>query len=258
MGNLSNIMKCEDLMHFVVPSIVILLVSFYFLPEADAYKTIEVNPVEGSRFPGCQNDQIVNSTVVIKAGCFSPNDIVAKVGTLVIFKNTDETAHSFTSIKFNSLLMINDGSEFSWTVEPGTVEYSCTLHPWTVGTITGVSAPTINEFDPLPEWVVTLFEWYIDDVIEYETFINAIIYLMSYDIIYSLGETPIPVIPEAEKEPEPEPEPVATSVCDRAQGSSLRKQLGCDIPAVDTRTLAEKCEEVLGISLRKTMGCPPR
>ena len=254
---ISNIMKREEYIHFIIPSIAILLVSFYFLPEADAYQTIEVNPVEGSRIPGCQHLENKNGTIA-DAGCFSPNDIIAKVGTFIIFKNTDESAHSFTSNDFNSQLMINDGSEFSWTVQPGKVEYSCVLHPWSVGTITGVVAPTINEFDSPPEWILTLFEWYADDIIEYETFINAIIYLMSYDIIYSLGETPIAEIPESEREPEPEPEPVhIPSECDRAQGKTLRKQLGCDVPVNDTRTLEEKCEEVLGNSLRKTMGCPP-
>ena len=251
---LSNIMKREEYIHFIIPSIAILLVSFYFLPEADAYQTIEVNPIAGSRIPGCQDEQVVNATVIIKAGCFSPNDITTKVGTLIIFKNTDESAHSFTSNKFNSQLMINDGQEFTWTVEPGRVEYSCLIHPWSVGTITGLIAPTINEFDPLPEWILTLFEWYADDIIEYETFINAIIYLMSYDIIYPTGESPVPEIPEAELEAEPEVEPEDEQVkipseCDRAQGKTLRKQLGCDVPVNDTRTLEEKCEEVLGLSL---------
>jgi len=247
----------DNVKQFILPCLA--LVAIMFIPTADAFQSIEVTPVAGSRIPGCQDDIIVNSTVIIKGGCFSPNDITTKVGTLIIFKNIDESAHSFTSNVFNSQLMINDGSEFKWTVELGKIEYSCILHPWSVGTITGVVAPTIDEFDPPPEWILTLFEWYEDDIIEYETFINAIIYLMSYDIIYSLGETPEPVIPEIpedEKEPEPEPESKKIeSDCDRAQGTTLRKQLGCDIPTEDNRTKEEKCKDVYTSQIRKKLGC---
>lgn len=205
--------------------------------EVYAFPTIEVTPVEGSRIPGCQDEQ----------GCFTPNDIQTKVGTLIIFKNTDETAHSFTSNKFNSQLMINDGQEYSWIVESGKVEYSCLLHPWAVGTITGFDAPKLEDFNTPPDWIVTVFEWYEDDVIDYNTFINALVYLMSFDII---TEADAPEIKQRNTSDSTDPD------CDNVLGSTLRKQLGCDIPQEDTRSLEEKCEDVYSNQVRKTLGCP--
>jgi plastocyanin len=230
-------MEHEEYTHFIIPIITIILVALYFLPDVNAFTTIEVTPVKGSRIPGCQNEQ----------GCFTPNDIEVKVGTLIIFKNTDETMHSFTSNKFNSQLMINNGQEYNWVVESGKVEYSCLLHPWAVGTITGFDAPKLENFNTPPIWVNNLFDWYNDDVIDYNTFINVIIYLMSYDIITEYEEPEPKVIERTTNN--------TNSDCDNARGVTLRKQLGCDIPQEDTRTIEQKCKDVYSNIVRKELGC---
>lgn len=185
---------------FVIGVVATALILPFVISEAEAFPTIEVTPVEGSRIPGCQDTE---------EGCFKPNDIRTKVGSLIIFKNTDESAHSFTSNKFNSQLMINDGQEFTWIVEQGVVEYTCLLHPWKVGTITGLVAPTTDDFDLLPRWVLQVFEWYEDDVIDYDTFMNAIIWLMSYDIIIESTEPDVYVWV-----PDPPEDPPKSDICE--------------------------------------------
>lgn len=233
----------------------------YGVPLADAYQTIYITPTKasyhnatdtelfGSRIPGCQDPVVVNGTTIREAGCFTPNDINVKIGTLIIFKNDDATAHSFTSEKFNSQLMINDGTEYNWVVDYGRTTFSCLLHPWSEGTITGVIAPGLETIKNYPSWVVTLFNWYDGDIIDYDTFINALVYLMSYGIIQEIDE----------KDPEPEEKTTESTVnCDEVDGTTLKKKLGC-IPAeaqtIATANSTDKCEGVLGTALKKRLGC---
>lgn len=237
----------------------------FMVPSAEAAQTITITPVKesvheetgtillGSRIPGCQDPVIVNGTVIREAGCYTPNDITVKPGTLIIFKNDDISAHSFTSVDFNSQLMINDGSEYSWVASDfGKTTYSCLLHPWASGSITVVSAPTLDDFNQVPAWVTNIFNWYNDDIIDYNTFMNAIIYLMSFSIIEEYS---------GEVESESEIQTTSTTTpeseqCENARGTTLRKQLGCDLPQEDTRTLEEKCEATLSAANRNELGCP--
>ncbi len=173
------------LLVFIMGTLGIALTLPFVLPSADA-SDIMITPVEGSKLPGCEETE---------KGCYTPNFVKIKAGKMVVFKNTDTAAHSFTSDKFDSQIMINDGTEFNWTVEEGVTTYSCLLHPWATGTIVGVTAPTIDTITDYPNWVVNLFDWYDQDLIDYDTFMNALIWLMSYDIVKEVPE-PEPVVEE--------------------------------------------------------------
>lgn len=134
---------------------------------------IIIEPVTGSKLPGCETTE---------HGCYTPNYIKMEVGTVVYFQNTDKAAHTFTSDKFDTNLMINDGEIKQWTVERGVTEYSCMLHPWAVGTIVGVTAPPIESIADYPRWILTLFDWYHTNMIDYDTFMNALNYILDKGI----------------------------------------------------------------------------
>jgi hypothetical protein len=152
---------------------------------------------------------------------------------MVVFKNTDDAAHSFTSDKFDSQIMINDGMEFHWTVEEGVTTYSCLLHPWSTGTIIGVVAPGIDSIKNYPDWVVNIFNWYDEDLIDYDTLMNALIWLMGYGIVQDISE--------------PEPEPV-TEVWIEEEDTK---------PVVDSMTEQEiKCLTIYTKNARLANGCP--
>jgi plastocyanin len=143
---------------------------------AFAENLIYITPVEGSKIPGCQETE---------SGCFSPTIISAEVNSTVIFKNTDTSAHTFTSVDgyFDTQLMINDGTEYEWSVISGKTDYVCLLHPWAQGSIIGVTAPTIDTLIAYPDWVDNIFTWYDDGLIDYDTLINALTYLMNNGIV---------------------------------------------------------------------------
>lgn len=137
---------------------------------------IYITPVEGSKFPGCQETE---------QGCFNNTIVQVETNSTVIFKNTDVSAHTFTSVigLFDSQLMINDGTEYEWVVAQGKNDYMCLLHPWATGSIIGITAPTIDSLISYPEWVVNVFDWYSEGLIDYDTLINALTYLMNNGIV---------------------------------------------------------------------------
>lgn len=149
----------------------ILCIAFLLPIFVYAEKTVVITAISGSKMQGCEID-----------GCYDPVDLTTEVGTIVIMKNNDDAVHSFTSDKFNSQLLVGN-MEYSWVVEPGTVTYHCAMHPWAVGTITGIYVPTLDSLTYYPDWVVLLFDWYDEGKIDYVTLINAIQYLIYNGII---------------------------------------------------------------------------
>ena len=111
----------------------------YLHPIHSAYADhheVEITPVSGSGSgPGCE---------LTDNGCFSPNTVTVYVGSLMIFSNTDNVKHTFTSgspsddvigTEFNSG-MLEPGTSFEWTAENvGEFAYFDMIHPWMQGTI---------------------------------------------------------------------------------------------------------------------------
>ena len=97
---------------------------------------VTITPVSGSGSgPGCE---------LTDKGCFSPNTVTVYVGSLIIFSNTDNVKHTFTSgspsdneigIEFNSG-MLEPGASAEWTPENvGEFTYFDMIHPWMQGII---------------------------------------------------------------------------------------------------------------------------
>jgi len=97
---------------------------------------VTITPVSGSGLdPGCE---------LTNKGCYSPTTVTVDVGTLIIFSNTDNVFHTFTSgypsediigTEFNSG-MLDPGAYAEWTPENvGEFPYFDMIHPWMQGTI---------------------------------------------------------------------------------------------------------------------------
>ena len=97
---------------------------------------VTIEPTEGSGTEGCEETP---------EGCFIPSTATVDVGGKVIFSNTDNAAHTFTSgiatdadsvgTIFDSSLVIV-GMAFEWSpTETGDVPYFCIVHPWMTGMI---------------------------------------------------------------------------------------------------------------------------
>ena len=111
----------------------------YLHPIHSAYAdhhSVTITPVSGSGSgPGCE---------LTDDGCFSPNTVTVYVGSLMIFSNTDNVKHTFTSgspsddvigTEFNSG-MLEPGASAEWTPENvGEFTYFDMIHPWMQGTI---------------------------------------------------------------------------------------------------------------------------
>jgi len=97
---------------------------------------VTITPVSGSGSgPGCE---------LTDNGCFSPSTVTVYVGSLIVFSNTDNVKHTFTSgspsdneigTEFNSG-MLEPGASSEWTPENvGEFPYFDMIHPWMQGTI---------------------------------------------------------------------------------------------------------------------------
>ena len=97
---------------------------------------VTITPVSGSGSgPGCE---------LTDKGCYSPNTVTVYVGSLIIFSNTDNVKHTFTSgspsddvigTEFNSG-MVEPGAYAELTPENvGEFPYFDMIHPWMQGTI---------------------------------------------------------------------------------------------------------------------------
>ena len=97
---------------------------------------VTVTPAAGSGSPGCEDTP---------EGCFTPMTATVDVGGKVIFSNTDNAAHTFTSgmatdadsvgVVFDSSLVMA-GNTYEWSpTEVGDQPYFCIVHPWMDGLI---------------------------------------------------------------------------------------------------------------------------
>jgi len=100
------------------------------------HSEITITPISGSGSgPGCE---------LTDEGCYSPNTATVDVGGVVIFSNTDNVAHTFSSgvpsddiigTEFNSG-MLAPGDSAEWIPENiGEFSYFDMIHPWMQGTI---------------------------------------------------------------------------------------------------------------------------
>jgi len=97
---------------------------------------IEIEPIEGSGTPGCEDTP---------EGCWTVMKAVIDVGGEVTWINTDAQPHTVTSGSdltapdvgelFDSGLQMN-GDSFSWTFDTaGEYAYFCMVHPWMTGMV---------------------------------------------------------------------------------------------------------------------------
>ena len=96
---------------------------------------ITITPIAGSGFPdsGCEVD-----------GCYTPSTVTIGVGSVVIFSNTDNVAHTFSSgvpsddiigTEFNTGILA-PGDSGEWIPENvGEFSYFDMIHPWMQGLI---------------------------------------------------------------------------------------------------------------------------
>ena len=99
------------------------------------HSEITITPITGSGFPdsGCEVD-----------GCYSPSPATVDVGGVVIFSNTDNVSHTFSSgvpsddiigIEFNTGILA-PGDSAEWIPENiGEFAYFDMVHPWMQGLI---------------------------------------------------------------------------------------------------------------------------
>ena len=120
---------------FLLFTLVIGLISMSPVSFAD-HSEITITPISGSGFnSGCE---------LTETGCFSPSTAIVEVGGTVIFSNTDNVAHTFSSgipsddvigIDFNSG-MLSPGDSAEWKPEiVGEFSYFDMIHPWMQGLI---------------------------------------------------------------------------------------------------------------------------
>ena len=110
------------------------------------HSEVTITPTSGSGLgSGCE---------LTDEGCFSPNSATVEIGGVVIFSNTDDIKHTFTSgvpsddtigTDFNSGIL-SPGDSAQW--EPTTIgEYSYfdMIHPWMQGSIIVIEEPEDHE-----------------------------------------------------------------------------------------------------------------
>jgi len=97
---------------------------------------VEIEPIEGSGTPGCEETP---------EGCWTVMEAVVDVGGEVTWMNTDSQPHTATNgadltspdvgTMFDSGLLMN-GDSFSYTFDTaGEYPYFCMVHPWMIGTV---------------------------------------------------------------------------------------------------------------------------
>ena len=99
------------------------------------HSEVTIVPAEGSSVPGCEETA---------DGCYIPSTATVDVGGVVIFSNTDNGIHTYTSgslsdddagSEFDTGMLQQDQS-FEFTPENvGEFPYFCMLHPWMQGVL---------------------------------------------------------------------------------------------------------------------------
>ncbi|MDC0153861.1 PEFG-CTERM domain-containing protein, partial [Nitrosopumilus sp.] len=130
---------------FLLFTLAITIISLTPSSYAD-HSEVTITPTSGSGLgSGCE---------LTDEGCFSPNSATVEVNGVVIFSNTDDVKHTFTSgvpsddtigTDFNSGIL-SPGDSAQW--EPTTIgEYSYfdMIHPWMQGSIIVVEATEEHE-----------------------------------------------------------------------------------------------------------------
>jgi plastocyanin len=77
--------------------------------------------------------------IVMQNTAFSPKSISAKVGQTIVWTNEDPFDHNVTAKKGENFKSKNfgQGAKYSYKLDkPGTISYTCTIHPGMDGTIT--------------------------------------------------------------------------------------------------------------------------
>ena len=115
-----------------------------------------IEPTPGSGVPGCENEA---------DGCYIPSIATVDVGGVVIFSNTDNVAHTYTSGSmeegpsgiFDSGLAIA-GSSFEYKADTvGEIPYFCIVHPWMTGVIIVMESTTSQSQTEYVELNVSAF-----------------------------------------------------------------------------------------------------
>lgn len=98
-------------------------------------------------------DQIPPDTVIIQDVSYQPSSLTVPAGTTVTWINRGIVRHTVTSTNglFDSGRLASGGS-FNYTFdEPGTYDYYCTIHPYTLGTIIVTEPPQSVDQQPPAE-----------------------------------------------------------------------------------------------------------
>ncbi|MBI3632425.1 MAG: cupredoxin domain-containing protein [Candidatus Vogelbacteria bacterium] len=134
----------------VVAILVVVLVVFFLVRSGSNQLGILTNPVAT---PESQSTAITPNpepttvqsgsklspiVVSIRGSNFSPNNISAKKGTMIIWRNEDSQSHSVTSVGGTELSSgtLIPGDVYSHKFNTiGTFKYKCSIHPTMVGTV---------------------------------------------------------------------------------------------------------------------------
>ena len=148
------------------------------------HSEITITPITGSGFPdsGCEVD-----------GCYSPSPATVDVGGVVIFSNTDNVSHTFSSgvpsddiigTEFNTGILAS-GDSAEWIPEnTGEFAYFDMVHPWMQGLIIvqefeeGThSEETVVEETVVEETVVeeTVVEEVVEETVVEETVVEEVV-----------------------------------------------------------------------------------
>jgi plastocyanin len=105
------------------------------------HSEITITPVAGSGSQGCE---------LTEEGCYNPKDTAVTVGSVVIFSNTDDVSHTFSSgipsddvigTEFNTGIL-SPGDSSKWIPKnAGEFLYFDMIHPWMEGLIVVEEAP---------------------------------------------------------------------------------------------------------------------
>ena len=130
---------------------------------------ITITPITGSGFPdsGCEVD-----------GCYTPSTVTIGVGSVVIFSNTDNVAHTFSSgvpsddiigTEFNTGILA-PGDSGEWIPENvGEFSYFDMIHPWMQGLI------IVQEFEEGTHSEKTVVEEVVEETVVEETVVEEVV-----------------------------------------------------------------------------------
>ena len=188
----------------IVTSIIAMTPSSAFAGNSE----ITIVPVAGSRTVGCENLD----------GCYAPNSATIDMGGKVIFSNTDNDPHTFTSgnaydgpsKKFNSSL-IGAGQSYildTTDLELGEYDYFCIVHPWMLGLLTVQESEEVPVVDEVEVPVVDEVEVPVVDEVE----------------VPVVDEVEVPVVDEVEV-PETTPPDSGCLIATAAYGTELAPQV---------------------------------